>query len=94
MENSASSLTLEYLLELYLKHRILRSASVICYKNAARTFSRFVTDGRQSLTLSELTADFLFEWRHWILSTCSGTTFNMHRPHIRALLNFAVREGI
>lgn len=93
MENSDSSLTLECLLELYLKHQILRPASVICYKNAVRTFSRFATEGCKSRSISELTGDFLLEWRKWILSTCSGTTFNMHRRHIRALLNFAVREG-
>jgi integrase len=86
--------TLTYLLHLYLKHRILRPASVICYENAVRSIGRFSKFKGSSSELKQLTVDHLLEWRGWVLSTCSGTTFNMHRRHIRALLNFAVREGI
>lgn len=36
----------------------------------------------------------LLTWRAFVLSTNAATSFNKHRRHVRALLNFALREGL
>jgi site-specific recombinase XerD len=95
MQSADNTFTLPSLLETYRKHRILRPATLKCYANAVGSILRYAQATNEILeTIDQISVRFLLEWRSWVLSNCSGTTFNMHRRHIRALFNFAVNEGV
>lgn len=86
--------TLQSLLELYFTHRLLRPASIICHKDAVASLCKSLKLTAQQIEIGKLQTEQLLYWRADVLQTCAGTSFNKHRRHIRALLNFAVSEEI
>ncbi len=61
-----SILNLDKLLTNYLKHRLVRPATVICYKDALTNLMRFgAAKETPVLTLEDLTVNTLLEHRHW-----------------------------
>jgi site-specific recombinase XerD len=46
------------------------------------------------LVLLEVTVDDLLDHRAWALENIAATSYNKHRRHLRALLNFAVNEQL
>lgn len=90
-------MTLNALLHLYLKYRLVRPATVVCYEDAIRSLERFCEAhalARPKMTLSDLTTELLLLWRQWVLVRNAPTSFNKHRRHLRALMRFAVAEGL
>jgi integrase len=90
-------MTLTQLLSRYLSYRIVRPATVVCYTDAARSIERFCdTHGlaRPEVFLSDITTELLLLWRQWVLVRNAPTSFNKHRRHLRALLRFAVADGL
>lgn len=88
-------MTLKNLLTLYFKHRLIRPATVICYQDAVISLERFTIETQESTTrLSDLTVDRLLNYRQWCLTRMRPTSFNKHRRHLRALLNFSVAQAL
>lgn len=83
------------LLNLYFKHRLIRPATVICYRDARASLERFSTATSEPTdSLADLSVDRLLNYRQWCLVRMRPTSFNKHRRHLRALLNFAVAQGL
>lgn len=91
------SMTLTQLLSKYLSYRIVRPATVVCYADATRSIERFCDQhglARPEIHLSDITTELLLLWRQWVLLRNAATSFNKHRRHLRALLRFAVADGL
>lgn len=81
------------LLDKYTKFHILRPATISSYRDAIRNLERFFLAQLRPLpSIPSLTEDDLLEHRAWALDHMAATSYNKHRRHLRALLNFAVRE--
>ncbi len=90
-------MTLAQLAKRYLSYRLVRPATVICYQEAARSLERFCEQhglARPEVALHDLTTELLLLWRQWVLTRNAPTSFNKHRRHLRALLKFAVADGL
>jgi site-specific recombinase XerD len=89
------SRSLSSLLSTYLIHRLVRPATVTCFNDAIRNLERFgEATGTSVGTLAEIDARALLSHRKWCLENTRPASYNKHRRHLRALLNFAVAEGI
>ena len=90
-------MTIYKLLDRYLQYRIVRPATAVCYQDAIRSVERFCEKhclARPEASLSDLTTEMLLLWRQWVLVRNAPTSFNKHRRHLRALLKFAVADGL
>lgn len=90
-------MTIHQLLDRYLQYRIVRPATKVCYLDAIRSIERFCEAhglARPHPTLADLTPELLLLWRQWVLIRNAPTSFNKHRRHLRALLRFAVADGL
>lgn len=90
-------MTIYKLLDRYLQYRIVRPATAVCYQDAIRSVERFCENhclARPEASLSDLTTEMLLLWRQWVLVRNAPTSFNKHRRHLRALLKFAVADGL
>ena len=87
-------MTFNDLLATYARYRILRPATVASYRDALRNLERFfLACGQECPDTAALAVDQLLSHRAWCLQTMRPTSYNKHRRHLRALLNFALAEG-
>lgn len=87
--------TLHQLLSLYLQHRLVRPATVRCYADALTNLAAFSkASGTPCVQLDDMTVDTLLAHRQWCLQRMQGISYNKHRRHLRALLNFAVGQEL
>lgn len=84
-------MTFDDLLAVYVRYRILRPATVASYRDAIRNLERYFFSCEKRVTpdLDALSTDQLLAHRQWCLERISASSYNKHRRHLRALLNFA-----
>lgn len=92
--NLTTEHTLQSLLDLYFTYRLLRPATLNCYRDSIISLEKSLSVSEKRKLLKDIGVAELLKWRADVLQTCTGTSFNMHRRHVRALLNFAVTEGL
>ncbi|WP_018948368.1 site-specific integrase [Thioalkalivibrio sp. ALMg11] len=78
--------TLDDLVQIYLRERILRPDTAIRYQQVVRQFQ----NDMGVRTLDEIQRDTLLEWRSQVLQRARATTWNYYRRHFRAMWRFAM----
>ncbi|MBP8149221.1 MAG: phage integrase SAM-like domain-containing protein [Limnohabitans sp.] len=91
-----NSIDLRALFSLYARYKLLRPATIRSYEDAIRNVERFNIESTAEATvpLEHLTLDMLLSHRAWCLQYIRPTSYNKHRRHLRALVNFAVSENM
>ena len=83
------SVTLYSLFDLYKHDAVLRPATVRHFRFVVGLFSRTVGDS----PFTEISRDMILKFRDQVLSRAKPTTWNNYLRHLRAIGNFAVRNG-
>eukprot|EP01032_Pedospumella_encystans_P011363 gene11363-13215_t len=78
------------LLAVYTRYKLLRPSTVRSYEDAIRCLERFTV---AAAPLEDLNVEVLLSHRVWCLERMRATSYNKHRRHLRALINFALAEG-
>ena len=78
------------LLAVYTRYKLLRPSTVRSYEDAIRCLERFAV---AAIPLKDLNVEVLLSHRVWCLERMRATSYNKHRRHLRALMNFALAEG-
>ncbi|EKQ2966478.1 site-specific integrase [Salmonella enterica] len=84
-------MTFEKLLEEYFFARLLRPATQDCYRTAVEQFTHW-----RNVLPAEVTPHMALEWRGYLLNErdIKPVSWNHYMRHLRALYNFAIRQGL